>query len=405
MNPGVLSQHIAKCKWYSLVVGVAATIVCIIGAVFDWEQFLRAYLYSYLFVLGLSLGGLALVMIHNLTGGAWGLLIRRFAEAQMKMLPLMAILSLPIAFGLPHIYTWASIYVEHSNSLDSSFWRHFLEPWFFYLRVGCYFVIWLALMVIMSRWSRENDKAASARSFWRAYKASGFGLVILGVSMHFAAIDWIMSLQRGFTSTIFGPLIFSNQVLSSFALCVVLFCWIMARPDFENVLSSKAMNDLGSLLFAILILWAYLAWFQFMLIWMADLPRGNVWYLVRWREPWGSVGAILIMFQFVIPFFVLLLRMVKQSRRALGLVAAMIFIGQWIFMYYQTVPLFGLAGWAHHWMDWITPLALGGIWFAGFLWLLGRRPLLPVYDLNFEQALLLRKIDLEEMAREEAVAP
>src|SRR3954464_5392364 len=216
MNAGVLSQAMARWRWYSLFVGATAAIGCMIGAVFDWEQFLRAYLYSYLFLLGLSLGGLALVMIHNLTGGAWGLLIRRFAEAQMKMLPLMAILSLPIAFGLQHIYTWASIYVEQSSSQDSSFWRHYLEPWFFYLRTCCYFVIWLALVMIMSRWSRENDKAQNARSFWRAYKASGFGLVILGVSLHFAAMDWIMSLQRGFTSTIFGPVIFSSEVLSSY---------------------------------------------------------------------------------------------------------------------------------------------------------------------------------------------
>src|SRR4051812_45236901 len=196
MNAHVLSQQIARWKWYSLVVGVAASIGCTVGAVFDWEQFLRAYLYSYLFLLGLSLGSLALVMIHNLTGGAWGLLIRRLAEAQMKMLPLMAILSLPIALGLRHIYAWASIYVADSNSQEYSFWRHYLEPWFFYLRAGCYFVIWLALMIIMSRWSRENDKAANARRIWRAYKVSGFGLVILGVSLHFAAMDWIMSLQR-----------------------------------------------------------------------------------------------------------------------------------------------------------------------------------------------------------------
>jgi hypothetical protein len=404
MNTGALSQRIARYKWYSLVVGVAATIGCIIGALFDWEQFLRAYLYSYLFLLGLSLGGLALVMIHNLTGGAWGLLIRRFAEAQMKMLPLMAILSLPIAFGLRHIYTWASIYVDQSESQEYLFWGHYLEPWFFYLRGGCYFVIWLALMVILSGWSRTQDREPNVRSLWRAYKASGFGLVVLGVSLHFAAMDWIMSLQPGFTSTIFGPLIFTNEVLSSYALCVALFCWIVARRDFEKFLSSKAMNDLGSLLFTILILWAYLSWFQFMLIWMADLPHGNVWYLVRWREPWGIVGSILIVFQFVIPFFVLLLRVVKQSLRALGLVAAMIFIGQWIFMYYQTVPLFGFAGWAHHWMDLLMPIGLGGIWFAGFSWLLNRRLLLPIYDLNYEQARLLREIDLGEMAREEAVA-
>lgn len=404
MTTGALGERIDRWQRPSLIVGGVASVGCMIGAIFDWQQFLRAYMFSYFFLLGLSLGGLALVMIHQLTGGAWGLLIRRFAEAQMKMLPLMAVLFLPIAFGLRHIYVWADVYVENSGSQEFLFWRHYLEPWFFYMRAAGYFAIWIALMLVMGIWSRRQDESPDARNFWRSYKMSGFGLLLLGVSLHFAAMDWIMSLQRGFTSTIFGPLIFSNEVLSSFALCVILFCWLMNSPDFDTVLSSKVMNDLGSLLFTILTLWAYLTWFQFMLIWMADLPHGNIWYLVRWRSTWGWIGAFLFLFQFVVPFVLLLFRVVKQNWQALRAVAALVFVGQWVFMYYQIVPVFGESGWAHHWMDFLTPLGLGGIWFAAFLWLLERRPMLPVYDLNYEQAILLREIDLHELAREEAVA-
>ncbi|HVT28172.1 MAG TPA: hypothetical protein VHE81_09160 [Lacipirellulaceae bacterium] len=403
MTENVLSNQLRKWIWWSLAVGAVGTVGCVIGAALEWQQFLRSYLYAYFFVLGLSVGSLALVMIHQLIGGAWGLLIRRIAEAQMKTLPLMALLFLPIALGLWQIYKWAGVAVGNEPA-SHSFWRHYLTPGFFYVRAGGYFVVWISIMLLMSLWSSIQDRLPSARNFWRSYKMSGFGLLLLGITVHFAAMDWMMSLQRGFTSTIFGALIFCHWVLAAFALCVIVFCWLTARPEFADVLSSKAMNDLGSLLFTILTLWAYLTWFQFMLIWMADLPHGNVWYLVRWRGTWGWIASFLIIFQFAVPFFLLLLRIVKQGRLALGLVAADVFIGQWLFMYYYVVPLFGLSGWEHHWTDFLTPLAVGGIWFASFLWLLSRRPMLPVYDLNYEQARRLHEIDREEMAREEALA-
>ncbi len=403
MTTGVMSEHIDRWQWSSLMIGVVASAVSIVGAWFDVEQFLRAYLYTYLFLLGLSLGGLALVMIHHLTGGAWGFVIRRTAEAQMKTLPLMALLFLPIAFGLRHLYPWATVRVDDAVS-TASFSAHYLEPRFFYLRAAGYFAAWLILAALMTAWSRRQDALPNVRSYWRAYKASGFGLVVLGVSLHFAAIDWIMSLQSGFTSTIFGPLIFSSQLVSSYALCAFLFCWLIDRPEFESVVSSKLMNDLGSLLFTLLTLWAYMAWFQYMLIWIADVPHGNVWYLVRWRGAWSRVESIAVSFQFVIPFVLLLFRIVKQSRRGLALVSAMIFVGQWVFMYYNVMPVFAAPRWTEHWMDVVMPLGLSGIWFAAYLWILGRRQLLSANDLNYSQATLLRELDSEELGREEAVA-
>jgi hypothetical protein len=403
MTAGMTDALIGRWRWSSLMIGVVASAACIVGAWFDLEQFMRAYLYTYLFLLGLSLGGLALVMIHHLTGGAWGFVIRRTAEAQMKMLPLMALLFLPIAVGLRHVYPWGAVRVENAGTA-ASFWAHYLEPRFFYLRAAAYFAAWLILAVLMNAWSRRQDDLPDARTYWRAYKASGFGLVVLGVSLHFAAMDWIMSLQSGFTSTIFGPLIFSSQLVSSYALCVFFFCWLIDRPEFENIVSGKLMNDLGSLLFTLLTLWAYMAWFQYMLIWIADVPHGNVWYLVRWRGAWGRAESIVIVFQFVIPFVLLLFRIVKQSRRGLAWVSAIIFVGQLVFMYYNVVPIFVAPRWTDHWMDLVMPLGLGGIWFAGYLWTLSRRQLLPANDLNYSQAILLRELDLEEMARAETVA-
>ena len=185
---------------------------------------------------------------------------------------------------------------------------------------------------------------------------------------------------------------------------MLLFCLLSDRPEYESLLSSKVLNDLGGLLFTFIALWAYLSWFQFMLIWLADLPRGNIWYLIRWDGGWRWLAIYLIVVHFAIPFVLLLFRAVKQNRARLGVVAAIIFVGQWIFMYYQVMPNFEVSGLLRHWMDVLMPVAFGGIWFASFLWLLQRRPLVPVHDLNREQAIHLREKDLEELARDEVIA-
>jgi hypothetical protein len=342
-------------------------------------------------------------MIHHLTGGAWGFLIRRVAEAQMKTMPLVAVLFVPVIFGLPHIYAWASWSISGAGMQESA-WSRYLEPRFFYLRAAAYFAAWLILATLLATWSRRQDESPDVRNIWKSYKISGPGLLVLAITLHFASIDWIMSLVAGFSSTIIGPLVFSSQLLAGYSLSVMLCCWLIARPEFENIRSSEVMNDFGSLLFTFLVLWAYLAWFQFMLVWIADLPHGNVWYLIRWRGVWQLLNLYLIVVHVAVPFMLLLFRAVKQSRLRLGVVSAIIFVGQLLFIYDQVMPEFSATGLGRHWLDPLMPLGLGGIWFACFLWLLNRRPLIPIHDLNYEQAVRWREIDLQEAAREEVLA-
>jgi len=396
-------QDVGRWLFWSLTVGIAASAVSIGGLLFGASQFYRAYLFSYLFVAGLALGSLSLVMIHQLTGGAWGYLIRRLAEAQLKTLPLVAVLFVPIVVGLPHIYAWAAVTAHRPETRDS-FWAGYLDPRFFCLRAVVYFVVWLVLTGLVSAWSRRQDDSDNARVYWKLAKISGFGLLLIGITLHFASMDWVMSVQPGFTSTILGPLVFSSQLLSAYALSVMLFCCLATRPEYAKLLSSKVMDDLGSLLFTLLVLWAYLAWFQFMLIWIADLPRGNVWYLVRGHELWKWLMVYLVVVHGVAPFVLLLFRVVKQNPLRLGVVAAVVFAGQCIFVYEQIMPAFGPVGFARNWIDFAILLGMGGIWFACALWNLSRRPLLPVYDLNHEQAVHLRELDLEQIAREESLA-
>jgi hypothetical protein len=387
----------------SFVVGLVAIAVCVVGAYFNWAEFFPAYLFAYLFVLGLALGSLALVMIQHLTGGAWTMLVRHIAEAQMKTLPLLALLFVPIVFGLTDIYQWAS---RPSEKIEAprTFWQSYLEPRFFCWRAVAYFAVWLLLVWLLNSWSRKHDRSGEVRIAWKLYKLSGPGLVLFGIALHFAAIDWLMSLQTGFTSTIFGPLLFSSQLLSAYALTVLVFCGIATRAEFEPVLSKKAMNDLGSLLFTLLVLWAYMVWFQFMLVWIAHLPDETIWYAVRSRGAWPWLVWFLLIFQFVIPFFLLLLRTVKEDRRSLAAVAGLILAMQVLFMYYLVIPVFEAASIAQHWIDVVMPIGVGGIWLACFLRQIMQQPLLPSHDLNYSHAIHLHELDRAKLAREEALA-
>ena len=388
--------NLSRWRNRSLLVGLVLAGVCILRGIFDPAQFFQAYLFAYLFVLGLPLGGLALVMIGHLAGGAWTLLVRRIFEAEMLTMPLMALLWIPIGAGLPHTYRWASTLVPISDAHQS--WQNsYLEPTFFYWRAAAYFALWVVLALLLGEWSRRQDASPDVRILWKCNQLSGVGLAIFGVALHFAAIDWVMSLQTAFTSTIIGPLVFSGQILSAFAAAVVVFCLLADRPDYRDVLSEKVMNDIGSLLFTLLILWAYMVWFQFMLAWIADLPHGTTWYLPRLRNGWQWFAVALALIHFVVPFVFLLFRKVKRDRRLLGGVAAWILFTQLLFDFYQIVPSFPRDGYAISWMYIAAPIGMAGLWTAAFAWQLDRLSLVPGHDVNFSQAQRLRALEDDEI--------
>ena len=228
-------------------------------------------------------------------------------------------------------------------------------------------------------------------------------MLAYGITIHFAAIDWAMSLQPTFSSTIWGPLFASGQLLSGLAFALLVLACVIDRPPLGEVASLKARNDLGSLLLTLLILWAYMAWFQFMLIWIANMRVEVVWYDPRTSMAWKAAAWAILLLHFVLPFFLLLMRPIKRNSTAVAWVAGLILFMQLVFMYYQVMP--GLSrGILEHWVDLLAPVGLGGIWLAYFLWHLERQPLLAVHDYNRQSALRLRHLDEEEAARDKTLA-
>ncbi len=396
----------AKFAFYrrrSLMIGIVMWAAFIAGGLFDPDQFFRAYLAAYLFYFGIAIGSMALLMIYHVTGGAWGFLIRRILEAGMRTLPLCALGFVPICFGVEHIYLWAQPAEVAASELIRSQQIYMNVP-FFCGRAAGFFALWLLIAYGLSAWSRAQDRTGDQRLARRLDGLSGIGLVIYGVTIHFASIDWIMSLQPAFHSTIFGPLVASGQLLSAHAVALIVFAGLCRSAPMHEIISPKAINDLGNLLLTFVIVWTYMCWFQYMLIWIANLPADVIWYMPRLRDGWQWVALALLVFHFAIPFLLLLLRSVKQNVPMLASVAALVSFMQLVFMDYQILPVFHALRLREHWMDVVAPLALGGIWSSWFLSRLDSRPLLPAHDLNKLIAAHLRRTDEQEAAWEEALS-
>ncbi|HLW64184.1 MAG TPA: hypothetical protein VKS79_02620 [Gemmataceae bacterium] len=388
-----------RVRLWSLVIGIVCMAACVIGAFFDPQQFFRAYLAPYLFYQGIGLGCFVLLMIFHVTGGAWGFLIRRFLEAGTRTLPLLALLLIPVGCGLHYTFLWARPEVVAADPNLQG--KHlYLNVPFWWARAVLFFVIWLIFAYFLNLWSRREDETGDPRYARRLEILSGPGLVAYGICMHFAAIDWIMSLQPDYKSSIFGPLVASGQVLSGLTWALIVFAIFAVRPPLSEAVSDKTLCDLGNLFLSFIVVWAYMVFFEFMLVWIANLRPEVGWYLDRSRGGWWWVNWLLVLFHFAVPFLLLLHRAVKQNLAWLAVLAGSVLGTHLMFLYWQVLPAFPTASLAHHWMDFLMPVALGGIWFAWFLWQLVQRPILPLHDKNAAHAMLLRHEDLEQAERE-----
>jgi len=365
----------------ALVVGLAALALCIIGAFISPAQFFRSYLLGYLFWAGVALGCLAILMLQHLSGGAWGMVIRRMLESGSRTLPLMALLFVPLIPGIRQLYGWArpDSAIPHQAA--------YLNVPFFLFRAVLYFGVWLSMAYFLNRWSREQDRTGDLRLARRLQMLSGPGLVLYGLTATFAAIDWVMSLEPHWSSSIFGILIIGGQVLSAMAFIIAVAVLLAQHEPLSGVLLPGHFHDLGKLLLAFVMLWAYFAFSQLLIVWSGNLPEEIPWYLHRLRGGWGWVGVLLILFHFALPFVLLLSRDLKRNARALALLAVAVIFMRLVDLFWLTAPEFWPGRFHVHWMDIAVPVGIGGVWLAVFAWQLRGWPLLPIGDRYLEKAL------------------
>jgi hypothetical protein len=367
----------------SLIVGVAATALCIIGGLFNAGQFFRSYLIAYLFWIGVALGGLSLLMLYHLVGGNWGYISRRLFEAAARTIPFMAILIIPLIFGVHSLYRWSRPEEVAKDPVLQGKTLYLNLP-FFFTRMAIYFLVWSILSYRLNSWSTEQDRTANPRIKDKLKAISGPGLALNGFMITFAIVDWVMSLQPDWYSTIFGMIFIVGQVLSMLSMTVLMLTMLSDVSPFAGKLKPQHFHDLGNLMLAFVMLWAYTSFSQFLLIWSGNLPDENPWYLRRLYNGWGYIAVMLVVFHFALPFLLLLMRYVKTRGRLLAKLALVIIVVRIIDMYWNVEPAFHPQYFYFHWLDLAAPIGLGGLWLALFAWQLKSRPLLALHDDRIE---------------------
>lgn len=370
----------------AFALGVAALVLAALDGIRAPEQFFRSYLLAFVFWLGFPLGCAAFLMVHHLTGGFWGLPIRRPLEAGTRTLPLLTALALPLLLGLTRLYSWTNPnLVARDDVLKSK--QLYLNLPFFLVRNVIYFAVWWALIRGLNRWSDEQDRTGDPRLALRLENMSGPGLVLYGLTVTFFSIDWIMSLEPHWFSTIFGMIFMVLQVLSALALAVFVAGFLSQYEPIASVITSDRFNDLGNLVLTFVMLWAYLSFSQFLIIWAGDLINEIPWYLTRSRGGWAMIALLLIFLSFAIPFLLLLMRPIKRRVETLSALCGALILITFVDVYWMVAPAFEKAGPRFYLLDFLLPVGIGGIWVGTFVAQLKSRPLLPLHDPRFEGAL------------------
>ena len=391
-------DSVGRLEKRALVVGVLGLLVSIVGWVTKPEDFFRSYLVAFLLVLGLSLGSLGLLMLQHLTGGDWGILIRRPLESATRVLWLVVVFSVPLVFGMKYLYTTHTVGDEtrigwlnpppigHEGAL-SGLQQKYLTHNFFLLRLVFYFVIWIGLMWLFNRMSQEQDVNRDDRALRARIKFyAGPGIILYVFAMTFAAIDWSMSLSPHWASTIYGFLFVAGQAISAMSLMIITVVMFSRSEPFSHIIQKRHLHDLGKLLFAFNMLWAYFSFSQLLIIWSGNQPEEITFYKSRLNGPWGVVAVMVLVLHFFIPFFALLSRDVKRNQAVLPKIAMWLIAMRFLDIFWLTRPEFTYHALPTLW-DIAAILALGGIWLWFFAVQLKQQPLLPLGEPKLAEAI------------------
>ena len=383
MSTSYNPPDLGKLQRYALIVGAVAFVLFLIGMVINREGFQQAYIFAFTFWLGISVGSLALLMLQHLTSGGWGFVIRRVLEAATRVLPLMAILFLPIVLGAGSVYPWT----DHEEALKLADKTKYLNLPFFTIRAIIYLGSWLALMFFLNRWSLAQDRTGEPYYTKRMRLLSGPGMVLLIFTVTFASVDWYMSLEPEWFSTIYGFIYVAAWAVSALAFVIAAMAVLSKREPLNHIVAPLHFQDHGKLLLALVMLWSYFAFSQFLIIWSGNLPEEIGWYTKRIHGVWGALIIGVVILHFALPFLLLLSRSLKRDPSKLVIVAAMILVMRVIDLLWMLEPAFSGQKFHISWMHPVGLIAIGGLWLALFARELSRRSLIPINDPQYESVL------------------
>jgi hypothetical protein len=373
-----------------VVVGVIGLLLTLVLGLRSPRETLTAYLIAFCYWTLLSVGGLTLVLANHAARAKWNVTVRRIGENMGAAIPIFALLFLPLLFGAKHVWFWVQpqgpISDEMAKLLEHK--RPYLNMFSFTVRTLVYLVIWSAYSIRLRQLSLEQDRTGDPMLTVRMRSISPFGLVLFVLSVTFAAFDWLMSLQPTWYSTIFGLYVYAGAFLAAMAvMCIVVTGLRASKSPWGHLITVDQQHNLGKLLFAFTCFWAYMSFSQYMLIWAGNLPEELIWIVNRSHGVWRPVGQLILIGQFVIPFFLLLSRDLKRNTTGLAAVAAWILVIHYVDVYWIVMPAFDYNHIGLTFAHVTSMLGIGGISVATMAWLLRQHAPVPTKDPFLEDSL------------------
>lgn len=370
----------------ALIIGIIGVAASAIGWFIDPVTFYRSYLPSYLFWFQIVAGSLGILMLQYMTGGEWGILIRRPLGAAARTMIWMAVLFIPIAIGIPHIYSWANPeIVAHDPVLQLK--HAYLNPTAFLIRAAVYFALWILfawrIRVLSLRFYEDRSPYTDlSRRRW-----AGAGLPMFCLTMTFAGIDWMMSLEPRFNSSMYGINFLIAAGLAAYAFVIIFFARLSTTKAMADILKPTHLRDLGNLMLAFVMLWAYTAFSEFLLIWYANLKEEIPHFIIRQHGAWGFIGILLIIFHFFLPFFMLLIRDIKDRASTIAVVATIILVIRYVGVYWLAAPSWYGENFHYSWMSLAALAGIGGLWMYSFINQLKGQTIIPIHETWVEEAM------------------
>lgn len=377
---------------YAMVAGVVGLVLFAIGVTIEPRRALAAYVFGYATVFTIVIGALIQVMLSHVTGARWFTVLRRLTLDVTGAVPILALLAIPFLAGVRILYPWADPAAlppdVRALIARKAAW---LNVPFFVARSVVYLVAWIAVAWSLRRAARAQDHAlgeTAVRATRRLRRSSAIGLVVVALTLTFAAFDWLMSLEPTWYSTIYGVYVFAGGYLAALALVAVVgYVGSRGIAAEGGTVTSEHFGALGQLLLTFVIFWAYIAFAQFLIIWIGDIPREVTWYAVRARGGWGVLALIVGIGQFAIPFVLLLSRNLKRHPAFLAGLAAWLLAMHVLEVYWLVLPAIDPAGVSVSWVDVAALLMIGGFAMAAACWRARRDPSLPLGDPYLARAL------------------
>ena len=384
-----LAPRIDGYRRRALIAGIVGGVLTVFGYISQHDQFFKSYLLSFTFWISLTLGSLMILMIHHLAGGRWGFAIRRILEAGTQTWLVMLVLGLPVLFGMHELYHWT-----HEDAIDEILAQKvvYLNQNFFIVRYFLYFAVWGLLSLLLTRWSSQQDASVETWPTNRTQTLSGPGLVVLVLTGTFASVDWLMSLEPHWFSTIFSAIYLIGGGLATWSLAAIVGVALSGHEPLKSILTNERLRDLGTFMLGFTMLWAYTSFSQLLIIWSGNLPEEITWYYTRLQGGWLYLGYALIGFHFFVPFLLLISSRLKARLTILVSVACGLLLMRLLDLYWITAPAFqhganaGHTSAMPHWLDFAVPLFMGGFWLFWFFGQLKKKSLVPLNDPRFDYA-------------------